>query len=393
MKPRLRYWIRSAAALALALTIPTAWGGTPWGEKLAEIVPTPNPPSVAAPSYVLVDVHSGYVLAARDPHEAWEPASLVKMMTAYVVFHELNEGHIALDEEVSISERAWRAPGSRMFVEVGTRVAVEDLLRGLIIQSGNDASIALAEHVAGDEETFAQVMNQHAERLGLENTRFANSTGLPHDDMRTTAADVARLGTALIEEFPEFYAWYSERTFEYGGIRQHNRNRLLGRDDTVDGIKTGHTRSAGYNLAAAAERDGMRLIAVVLGTDSEEARARQSHQLLNYGFRFFETHRLYSGGKSLTEARVWKGEQEAIPLGIREDLYVTIPRRQYDNLSASMSVDGHVEAPVQEGDEIGTLQIQLHGKTIHEVPLIAMEDVAEGSLWRRTFDDILLRFQ
>lgn len=381
-----------AAAVAAVMTAP-AHADRPWGEELAEIVPTPAPPSVAAPSYILVDADSGYVLAARDPHEPWEPASLVKMMTAYVVFSELREGHIALEDEVPISERAWRAPGSRMFVEVGNRVPLEDLLRGLIIQSGNDASIALAEHVAGDEDTFAQVMNQYADNLGLADTAFTNATGLPHEEMRTTAADVARLGQALIQDFPEYYGWYAERSFTYGGIRQHNRNLLLRRDETVDGIKTGHTNTAGYNLATSAQRDGMRLIAVVLGTDGEEERARQSHQLLNYGFRFFETHRLYSGAEPLSEARVWKGASEALPLGLREDLHVTIPRREYDNLAASMSIDGQVVAPVRAGQEVGTLKVRLHGEVIHEVPLIAMDTVEEGSLWRRAVDDVLLRFQ
>ncbi len=390
MKSMFSTWF---TALALLLATTTAQATQQWGTGLAEAIPTPDPPRIGAPSYILVDMHSGYVLASRDAHEPWEPASLVKMMTAYVVFNELKAGHISLDDEVPVSERAWRAPGSRMFIEVGSRVPVEKLLMGLIVQSGNDAAITLAEYVAGDEETFAQVMNQYADRLGLTNTRFTNATGLPDPEMQTSAWDSARLAQAIIEEFPEYYTWYSVRAYEYGGINQHNRNQLLWRDESVDGVKTGHTQSAGYNLTTSAERDGMRLIAVVLGTSSERDRAQQSHQLLNYGFRFFETHRLYRSGEALTEARAWKGDQESVALGVVDDLYVTIPRRQYDNIAATISIDGQVVAPVSAGQELGWLRIQLLGETIHEAPLIALDDIEEGSIWRRVLDDVLLRFQ
>lgn len=380
-------------ALLTAGLLPIATADDRWGTPIVESVPTPSPPSIGAPSHLLVDMHSGYILAHRDPEESWEPASLAKIMTAYVVFEELADGHIGLEDKVTVSENAWRSSGSRMFLEVGNEVTVAELLQGLIVQSGNDAAVALAEHVAGDEDTFAQVMNQYASRLGMENTRYTNATGMPHEQMRTTARDTARLARAMIDDFPEFYDWYSQRSFEYAGINQHNRNRLLWRDETVDGLKTGYTSSAGYNLVTSAERGGMRLISVVLGTESEDARAQQSLQLLNYGFRFFETHRLYSAGEQLTEARAWMGEVDSVALGIPDDLYVTIPRQEYDNLTASVSVDGQIRAPVAAGTEIGTLKIELAGSVIHEEPLIAMEDVEEGGLWRRMIDQVWLQFE
>ncbi len=384
---------RALIALLLLSGMASAAAEQRWGTPIVEAVPTPSPPSVGAPSHILVDLHSGTILSERDRDAAWEPASLAKLMTAYVVFDEISDGHIDLDDAVTISENAWRSTGSRMFLEVGEDVPVSELLQGLIVQSGNDAAVALAEHVAGDEDTFAQVMNQYADRLGMHDTRFTNATGMPHEQMRTTAEDTARLARAIIEDFPEFYEWYSQRSFEYAGIEQHNRNRLLWRDETVDGLKTGYTESAGYNLVTSAERDGMRLISVVLGTESEDARAQQSLQLLNYGFRFFETHRLYSSGDRLTEARVWKGESDAVGLGLEDDLYVTVPRREYDNLAASVRLDSSIEAPVRAGEALGVVEVELAGSTIYEEPLVAQDDIDEGGLWRRTVDRIWLRFQ
>ena len=249
--------------------------------------PVPSAPSVGATSYVLMDFHSDTVVAELDAEAQVEPASITKLMTSYVVFSEIVDGNLALSEEVLVSEKAWRTEGSRMFIEVGTRLTVEELLKGVIIQSGNDASVALAEHVGGSEEVFAGMMNEAAREIGMTGTNYVNATGLPHPDQYTTARDVARLASALISGFPDFYTWYSEREYTYGGIRQHNRNRLLWRDPSVDGLKTGHTESAGYCLVTSAMRDGMRLISVVMGTDSEEARATASQSLLNYGFRFF----------------------------------------------------------------------------------------------------------
>ncbi len=386
--------IRLLTLLLLLSWLPPAAAEVRWGQHpIVDTVPTPSPPSIGAPSHILVDMRSGYVLAERSPRESWEPASLAKMMTAYVVFEELSAGHIDLEDSVTVSETAWRSTGSRMFLEAGSEVTVAELLQGLIVQSGNDAAVALAEHVAGDEDTFAQVMNQHADRLGMEDTRYTNATGMPDDEMRTTALDTARLARAIIDDFPEFYDWYSQRSFEYGGIRQHNRNRLLWRDETVDGLKTGHTRSAGYNLTTSAERGNMRLISVVLGTEGEDARAQQSLQLLNYGFRFFESHRLYSAGDELAASRAWLGDTDSVSLTIEDDLYVTIPRRERDNLSASMSVDGQIKAPIEAGDQLGTLKIELAGGTVHEAPLVATHAVEEGGLWRRLTDQVMLRFQ
>ncbi|MEW8156302.1 MAG: D-alanyl-D-alanine carboxypeptidase family protein, partial [Candidatus Thiodiazotropha endolucinida] len=295
-------------------------------------VPTPAPPDVAASGYLLVDFHSGKVLAEKGAGNRLEPASLTKIMTAYAVFRELKQGNINLEDNVLISEKAWRTPGSRMFIEVGKKVKVIDLVKGMIIQSGNDACVALAEHIAGSEATFAELMNNIARELGMTNTHFTNSTGLPDDDHYTTPADIAKVAAATIRDFPEYYLWYSDRSFVFNDITQHNRNKLLWRDNSVDGIKTGHTEAAGYCLVASAQRESMRLISVVMGTKGEEARAQASQSLLNYGFRFYETHQLYTAGEVLNRARIWKGDKEKLPLGLSQDLNVTIPRHQYQNL-------------------------------------------------------------
>ncbi len=356
-------------------------------------IPVPQPPSLGAESYVLMDYHSGRLLAEDNPDARRDPASLTKLMTAYVVFKELQAGNLSMDDTVRISEKAWRAPGSRMFIEVGDAVKVGDLVRGMIIQSGNDASIALAEHIAGTEETFAQVMNQYADALGMDNTHYTNATGLPHENHYTTAEDTATLARALISEFPDYYQFYSQKSFTWNGIEQSNRNKLLWRDETVDGLKTGYTESAGYCLTSSAERDGMRLIAVVMGTASPNARINQSQALLNYGFRFYETHRLYEGGKGLTNARVWKGADDTAQLGIRHDLYVTIPKRQYDKLEASLSVNGRITAPVSQGKTYGRVSVTLGERTVADVPLVALKDVAEGGIISRMTDEVLLWFE
>ncbi len=270
----------------------------------------PDAPSVGARAYILQDFDSGRVLAEVNADERMEPASLTKIMTAYVVFEELEQGKIAMEDQVLVSEKAWRMGGSKMFIEVDTKVSVEDLLKGLIIQSGNDASVALAEFIAGDEDAFADLMNQYAVRLGMTGTHFINASGLPHPEHYTTARDTATLAAAMIRDFPELYKIHAVKEYEYNGIVQHNRNKLLWRDESVDGLKTGHTESAGYCLVASAERDGMRLISVVMGSESERSRARESIALLSYGFRFFETHRLYGALEPLTEIRIWKGEIE-----------------------------------------------------------------------------------
>jgi D-alanyl-D-alanine carboxypeptidase (penicillin-binding protein 5/6) len=358
------------------------------GASAGAAVPVPAPPSFDATGYLLIDYDSGKVLAERDPDARVEPASITKLMTAYVVYGALEDGTISTEDEVLVSEKAWRTYGSRMFIEVGKRVTVAELLRGMIIQSGNDASVALAEHVAGTEDAFANMMNAQADALGMAATHYMNATGLPDENHHTSARDIATLTRALIREFPEFYKLYAEREYTFNGITQYNRNKLLWRDDSVDGVKTGHTESSGYSLVASAERDGMRLISVVLGTESETARAKHSGALLSYGFRFFETHKLYSARESLTEARVWKGEMETVALGLESDLYVTIPRGRYKSLKASMELTPEVEAPVRAGDALGDVRVTLGEDVVERQPLVALADVGPGGLLRRSIDSV-----
>ncbi|MEI7993882.1 MAG: D-alanyl-D-alanine carboxypeptidase family protein [Methylococcaceae bacterium] len=358
----------------------------------AEIA-TPPAPTVDATAYILQDFHTGKVLAENNADAKLAPASLTKIMTVYVVFRELGNGHLHLEDTASISEKAWKTSGSRMFVELGNQVKVEDLLRGVIIQSGNDASVALAEHVAGNEATFADMMNQHAARLGMTNSHFKNSDGLPMDDHYTSARDLAILTTALIKEFPEWYRWFSEKEFTFNKITQHNRNQLLSRDESVDGVKTGFTDEAGYCLVASAIREDMRLISVVLGAKSPNARANENQALLNYGFRFFESHRLYEGKKPLNEARIWKGDSKTIPLGLAEDLYATIPRRQYADLKAVINVDKKINAPVKEGAKLGTVKVTLKDQLVAEKDLIALKSVEEGNIFHRLTDSVLMMME
>lgn len=369
---------------ALAGLLPTTAGAS---------IPIPQPPQLAADSYLLMDFHSGRVLAEKNADQRVEPASITKLMTAYVVMQALESGSISLNDKVQVSEKAWRTPGSRMFIEVGNRVSVENLMKGMIIQSGNDASVALAEYVAGTEEAFADLMNRFARRLGMKNSHFVNATGLPAEEHYVTARDIALLSQAIIREFPEHYALYSREEFTWNGIHQSNRNSLLYRDPSVDGLKTGHTDSAGYCLVTSALRDGMRLISVVMGTESEEARASASQSLLNWGYRFFETHKLYAAGNPLTEARVWKGAMEKVGLGLQRDMYVTIPRGSYDQLKAYMDVATTVVAPVSPQQALGEVKVELDGKTIAERRLHALAPVEEGGLWRRMVDSVLLWFE
>lgn len=354
--------------------------------------PIPAPPQTAARAFVLLDFHTGRVLAESNADERMEPASLTKLMTAYIAFRELAAGNIAMDDKVTISEQAWRTMGSRTFVQVGTQVSVEDLIKGMIIQSGNDASVALAEHIAGSESGFAAMMNREAKRLGMNNSRFMNSTGMPDPDLYITAHDVGRLTRALIRDFPDHYQFYSTREFTYNEITQYNRNKLLWQGQDVDGVKTGYTESAGYCLVASALRDGMRLITVVLGTSSESARAKESQGLLNYGFRFFETHRLYEQNKPISTVRIWKGDSETLPLGLDRDLYITVARGQYDDLNAAMEIDTAIMAPARKGQPLGKVKVTLDQKVIAERSLVALEGVAEGSLWQRLSDSAKLWF-
>ncbi len=355
--------------------------------------PIPKPPEVNAKGYLVEDFNSGQSIAEKNADMRLEPASITKLMTAYVVFSEIRDGTLALSDKVRISEKAWRTPGSRMFVEVDTQVSVADLIKGMIIQSGNDATVALAEQIAGSEDSFAALMNQHAKRLGMNHSHFVNSTGLPDKEHYTTAHDIAIISRALIKEFPEYYRWYSEKKFTYNNITQYNRNKLLWRDESVDGLKTGHTESAGYCLVTSADRDGMRLISVVLGTKSEEARADVSQALLNYGFRFFETHKLYDAGTKLTSTRVWKGATENVDLGLSDTLYVTIPRGEYKNLDASMQLHKQIIAPVNKDQALGEVVVRLGEKTVADKNLVALQSVAEGSFWQRIVDETLLYFE
>ena len=353
----------------------------------------PAVPKIKAKGYLLIDFNSGQVLAEKNADKRLEPASLTKMLSAYVVDYELAQGNIHLDDEVVISKKAWRMPGSRMFVEVGKRVSVEDLLKGVIIQSGNDATVALAEHVAGSEEAFASLMNQHAAELGMTNSHFVNATGLPHKEHYTTARDLAKLAQALIRDYPENYALYAQKEFTFNNIKQYNRNKLLWRNKYVDGIKTGHTEAAGYCLVASMLRDDMRLISVILGTRSEEARAAETQKLLTYGFRFFETHKLYAANEPLTTARIWKGETEELPLGLAEDLYVTIPKGQYKKLKANMSIDSRITAPARKGQAFGTVNIGLDGEQYAQRDLVALKNVAEGGMFGNLVDEVQLMFE
>jgi len=353
----------------------------------------PGAPDIAARGYILLDHDSGQTLADNNADEPLEPASLTKIMTAYVVFNELHSGHIKLDDQVLVSEKAWRTGGSRMFIKVDTRVPVELLLKGMIIQSGNDASVALAEYVAGSEEAFAGLMNEHARQLGMTRSHFVNATGLPAEGHLTTARDMARLANAMILRFPDYYQWHSEKVFSYNDITQHNRNKLLWRDDSVDGIKTGHTEAAGYCLVASAKRDKMRLISVVMGTASEGDRARESQKLLSWGFRFYETHRLYEAETPLQQLRIWKGAVEELPLGIQEDLYITVPRGQYEKLNASVNLDRSLEAPVSKGELFGHVRIMLGEKVLAQRPLRALNAIPTGTLWQQARDSLLLWLQ
>ena len=352
--------------------------------------PVPAPPALGAKSYLLVDFNSERILVEHNADMRIEPASITKLMTAYVVFSELDEGNITLEETVAISERAWRTGGSRMFVDPSMQVSVEDLIRGMVIQSGNDASVALAEHVAGSEEAFASLMNHYAELLELGGTHFINATGLPDPDHYTTARDIAILSAATVRDFPDYYPWYAEKEFTFNDIRQHNRNTLLWRDPAIDGLKTGHTEAAGYCLAASAKRDGMRLVSAVMGSASESSRASESQTLLNYGFRFFETVQLYEAGQELARGRVWKGLDEEVTLGLNEPLFVTIPRGRYDDLEARVQIEPQLSAPLEAGKIVGAINVQLGDELIASRGLVTLSAVAEAGFFGRSWDSMKL---
>ena len=357
----------------------------------ASLIPTA--PTIKAKAYALLDHNSGQLLAGKNISDRVEPASLTKIMTAYVVMHEIENGGINLEDETVISEKAWRMKGSRMFIKVDTKVSIKELLLGMIIQSGNDASVALAEHTAGSEDSFATLMNKYAEQLGMTNSNFVNSTGWPDKEHYTSVEDLAIVSRALISEFPEHYALYKTKKYTYNNIPQFNRNRLLWVDERVDGIKTGHTESAGYCLITSALKNNMRLIAIVAGTNSKRARETASRKLLNYGFRFYETFKLHAANAPLTDMRIWKGEKENVPLGLTETLYITTPRGKRNKIKAFMNVDATILAPITKGQTYGKVEVKLGDELIVERSLVALEDVEEGGFWRRTVDNIKLLFQ
>lgn len=355
----------------------------------------PDPPTLPVKAAILMEFATGQVIAEQAADERVEPASITKVMAAYVLFNELRAGRLKLEDSVRVSENAWKRGlgGSRMFVNAGSEVPAKDLLLGMIVQSGNDATVALAEHVAGSEDAFVQQMNAYAQQIGMKSSHFTNAPGLPDPEHYTTARDLAVLSRAMIAEFPEYYAWYSTPEFTFNGIRQYNRNALLRRDESVDGIKTGHTESAGFCLASSAKRGDMRLIAVVMGSRNEEARAQESQSLLNYGFRFYETHKLYSAGQSLAQPKLWKGDVETVQLGVANDVLVVIPRGKYEQLKARMDLPSLLIAPVEQGQRMGTIYVSLDDKPLVESPLVALAPGPEGGLWRRMVDDFWLWFE
>ena len=365
-----------------------------WGAMTATAAPIiiPAAPQIGAESYLLIDAATGDVLASENARMRLPPASLTKIMTSYIIADEIEQGRITLDDRVPISVKAWRMEGSRMFIREGTEVSVADLLRGIVIQSGNDASVAMAEYIAGDEEAFAGLMTQTAKSLGMNNTNFMNATGLPDEMHYTTAEDLAILTRALINRFPEHYAIYSEKYFSYNDIRQANRNALLWRDDSVDGVKTGHTQAAGYCLVASAMENDTRLISVVMGTRDERTRAAESQKLLNYGFRYYETVNLYAAGSSLKRVRVWSGLHESLEVGLDDAITLTIPRGGRDQLKAEINLQDVIEAPIERGKSLGALTLSLGDEILVERPVVALNPVQEAGWLSSTLDDVQLMF-
>ncbi|MEE2022763.1 serine hydrolase [Alkalimonas mucilaginosa] len=356
----------------------------------------PAPPEINAKGHILLDYDTGKVLSEHNADMLLSPASLTKMMTAYIIGSELKSGNIADTDMVTISERAWARnfPGSSlMFIEVGTQVAVADLNRGIMVQSGNDACVAMAEHIAGSESAFVDLMNAHAQRLGMHSTTFGNSHGLQHPDQRTTPRDMAILSKALIRDVPDMYALYSEREFSYNNIRQYNRNSLLwDRNLAVDGIKTGFTSEAGYSLITSATRDDMRLISVVMGSPSEQIRAQENRKLLNYGFRFFETITPFPASQVFAEPRVWQGEADSVRLGVGQQSLITIPRGQQRNLHTEVKLEQSLVAPIERGQVVGRLQLSLDGEAIAEYPLVTLDAVERGGFFKRMMDYLKMQF-
>ena len=382
-------FISTAALLAPVVVAQTP---QPQPQPQASAPLMPPAPTVAASSYLLIDADSGKVLVEHNADTPLPPASLTKMMTSYIASMEILRGQLKESDEVLVSEKAWRMGGSKMFIEVGNRVPLIDLLRGVIIQSGNDASVAVAEHIAGSEEAFADLMNSHAQRLGMSNSHFENATGLPGENHVSSARDMAIMAKAIIEDDPEHYSLYKEKEFVWNGIRQPNRNLMLWRDSTVDGLKTGHTDEAGYCLVASAKRDDMRLISVVMGTASEQARAAETQKLLTWGFRFFETRHFYQPNQAVASARVWAGEANQVEAGLADGLVLTLPKGQADKLEASVTLDSTIKAPIAVGDVIGQVEVKLGEDVVHTGPLVALAEVEKAGFFGRLWDSIRLFF-
>ncbi|HLQ86717.1 MAG TPA: D-alanyl-D-alanine carboxypeptidase family protein, partial [Salinisphaeraceae bacterium] len=360
---------------------------------VAKPLPIPDPPSIHASSYILIEAKSGQTLAGANENKPVEPASITKLMTTYIAFDAIAAGELALDDMVNVSEKAWRTGGSSMFIEVGTQVSVEQLLHGIITASGNDATVALAEHIAGSESAFADYMNQYAKELGMVNSHFVNSTGWPAENHRMSAHDMARVLIAIIHDFPDLYGqFFQQEEFTYNNITQMNRNSLLWSDPSVDGGKTGHTEAAGYGLAASAKRENVRLVSVVTGAASENARISASRSLLNYGFRFFETGQLFGADEPVTELRIWKGDSKMLPVVAKGAVHIAYPRGTRDQLSTSAELPQTLMAPVEQGQKLGTLKIKYGNETLQTIPLYAGETVAKGGIVHNLVDEVLLLF-
>ena len=370
------------ATPAPAMTSPTA----------AAPLIIPPAPDIDAKGYVLMDANSGAIIAQKNMDKKMPPASLTKLMTLYVASQAIDQGQINLDDKVTISEKAWKTGGSRMFVNVGSHVPLKDLIDGVIIASGNDACVAIAQYVAGDEKSFAHIMNQTAARLGMRNSHFTDSTGLPNSAHFSTPHDLAILAQHIVNDFPQDYTWYKQKWIKYNNIRQPNRNRLLWRDADVDGLKTGHTKAAGYCLISSAKRDDMRLISVVMGTPSDSSRTNDSQALINWGFRFYKTYKLFDANQAIQTPRVWLGQNKHIPVGLTKPFYVTIPNGSYNTLKAKVTLNKTLKAPIQKGEQVGQVQVTLGNKDVTQLPLLALQDDPKGGLWSRFFSHIALFF-
>ena len=391
----LRKLFRLILALALTSTtciIATANPVIPIPAKPQQAFVTPAPPTLNAKSYILMDANSNKIIAEQNADNRLAPASLTKLMTMYVISNALKSGTIHLDDKVRISEKAWQTGGSRMFVKVNDEVPVRDLIQGIVVASGNDASVAMAEYLAGTEAAFSDMMNEQARIIGMNNSHFVDSNGLPNPSHYTTARDLALLAQAIVKNFPDDYRLYSQKWFSYNNIRQPNRNRLLWRYPYADGLKTGHTDEAGYCLVSSALKDGTRQISVVLGAPNDRTRTEESIRLLTYGFRFFETHKIYTAASPLTQVRVWKGTEKEIPLGLSEDLYVTMPSGQYKNIQVNVQLNEPLKAPIIKGETYGTLNVTLNNQTLVSKPLVALADNPKGGIWRSLADSMNFGF-